>query len=128
MVVDWQQVENGIRRYLKEWWRQEFKKQKLLLGTQEGELELEFDAVSEDMHIIAEIKYMTHPEHPREMQLALDDIHKLEAVRAERKLLFLVDPLFYQVFCRKNQKDLLHWKQKGIEIVSPFELENYLEG
>jgi hypothetical protein len=128
MVIEWQQAEDGVRRYLKEWWGQEFKKQKLLLETDEGELELEFDAVSEDMHIIAEIKYTTHPEHPREMQLALDDIRKLEAVQAERKLLFLVDPLFYQVFCRKNQKDLLRWKQEDIEIVSPFELEGYLEG
>lgn len=98
------------------------------MKTNEGELELEFDAVSEDRQIIAEIKYTRHPEHTREMQTALDDIHKLEAVPAERKLLFLVDPLFYQVFCRKYQKDLLPWRQKGIEIVSPFELVSYLEG
>ena len=128
MVVEWQQAEEGIRRYLKEWWGQEFKKEKLLLKTNEGELELELDAVSEDGEIIAEIKCTKHPEHPREMQLVLDDIHRLEAVRTKRKLLFLVDPLFYQVFCRKHQKDLLRWKQKGIEIVSPFELGSYLGG
>ena len=127
MVQEWQQAEERIRRYLKEWWGQEFKKQKLLLKTHEGELVLEFDAVSEDRHIIAEIKNMKQPQNPQEMQHALEDIHKLEAVPAERKLLFLVDPLFYQVFCRKNQKDLLRWKQEGIEIVSPFELESYLK-
>lgn len=128
MAKKWQRVEEGIIQYLKDWWGQDFRRQRVVVGPDGEELELEFDAVSEDMQVFAEVKSMSRPQHAREMQLALDDIRKLQAVRASRKLLFLVDPLFYQVFCRKHQKDLISWKRQGIEIVSPFELVGYLEG
>jgi hypothetical protein len=61
------------------------------------------------------------------MKLAEDDVLRLILASAERKLLFLVDPLFYQVFCRKYRKELLLWKKEGVDIVSPFELVGYLE-
>jgi len=127
MTVEWQRIEGCIQRYLKDWWGQEFTKQKLQLKADEGSIEIELDAVSEDGKIIAEIKNMKHPEHPREMELVQDDIHRLMAIKADRKLLFLTDQLFYMAFCRKYKDKLLDWRRSGIDIMSPFELEKYLQ-
>jgi len=100
---------------------------KLDLGNGNTLEQFEFDAVSDDGKVIAEIKAFAHPEHPREMKLAEEDVLRLALANGERKLLFLIDPLFYQVFCQKNRNNLLQWRKMGIEIVSPFELTNYLE-
>ena len=134
MVKDWQKVEEAVRQYLHDLFGQEFLKrpvrltEKLELGSGNAVEQFEFDAVSDDGRVVAEIKGLAHPEHPREMELAEQDVWRLVLANSERKLLFLVDPLFYQVFCRKNRNNLLLWRKKGVEIVSPFELSNYLEG
>ncbi len=134
MAKDWQKVEETVRQYLQELFSQEFVKrtvqlkEKLDLGKGNILEQFEFDAVSDDGKVVAEIKAFAHPEHPREMKLAEEDVWRLALANGERKLLFLVDPLFYQVFCQKNRNNLLPWRKMGIEIVSPFELTNYLEG
>lgn len=133
MAEDWQKVEEAVRQYLHDLFGQQFLKrptqlmEKLELGSGNFVDHFEFDAVSDDGSVVAEIKALAHPEHPNEMQSAEEDVWRLSHAQGERKLLFLVDPLFYQVFCRKNRNNLLVWRKKGIEIVSPFELSNYLE-
>jgi hypothetical protein len=125
-VTEWQEAEEAVRKYLRDWFGQEFSKGKLTIRTRERTEEHEFDAVSEDGTIVAEVKHHTHPEHPREMQLAREDVALLYLVEARRRLLFLTDPLFYVVFCRTHMDSLLEWKKMGVEIVSPFELTKHL--
>jgi hypothetical protein len=133
LTNDWQKVEDDIRHYLKDLFNQRFSKRavqlKEVLDLGSGNVvdRFEYDAVSDDGKIVAEIKALGHPEHPKEMELAKEDVLRLILAKAEKRLLFLVDPLFYQVFCRKYRKELLLWKKEGVDIVSPFELFGYLE-
>ena len=87
----------------------------------------EFDAVSEDGKIVAEVKAYTKPYFPQEMDNALSNVSTLNNVDAGIKLFFLTDPLFYVAFCRKHKDNLVEIRKQGIEIVPPFELSNYLE-
>ena len=127
MAILGQLSEDKIRRYLQDWFAQEFSPKKLKLQTGTGIEEHEFDAVSEDGKVVAEVKALTHPEYPNEMQLAREDVALLHFANTERKLLFLTDPIFYIVFCRTHRDVMLEWKKMGIQVVSPFELNKYLE-
>lgn len=133
MAKDWQKVEEAVRQYLHDLFGQQFSKravqltQKLKLGNGSDIEEFEFDAVSDDGNVVSEIKALAHPEHPEEMRSAEADVLRLTLAKGQRKLFFLVDPLFYQVFCRKNRNNLLLWRKSGVEIVPPFELDSYLQ-
>jgi len=128
MATTGQLAEERAAHYLRDRFRQQFSKKKLAVEAEGNTRCSEFDAVSEDGKIVAEVKAYTAPYYTTEMDNTMADVYKLSHVDAEVKLLFLTDPLFYAAFCRKYKAYLVGMRQQGIEIVSPFELSNYSEG
>ena len=122
--MDWRDAEETARQYLQKWFRQDFSKKKLSVGTAETPLHREFDAVSVDGRIVAMVKDYKQPE-PQKIRNVMEDVEFLRLVRAEKKLMFLTDPIFYVAFCRAKQGDLVELRRLGIEFVSPFELTKY---
>lgn len=127
MAITWQEAEEKILSYLEDRFGQSFSKEKLPIESQGKTEQCEFDAVSGDRKIVAEVKAYTCPYYNEEMLNAYSDVLRLDSVEADKKLMFLTDPLFYMAFCRKNKDELVNWRRQGIEIVSPFELLKYLE-
>ena len=117
----WQDDERKARQYLEFIFGQKFAKSKLPVSFPHEEPKLrEFDTVSEDGTIVAQVKaYKTG--QPQEVQNAMGDAVKLYLCKAQRKFLFLTDPLFYQLVWRRNGEDLLTLRQQGVEVVSPWE-------
>ncbi len=127
MTTRGQLSEEIAQRYLQDRFDREFSKVKLPVEVRGKTEHFEFDAVSDDGKVVAEVKAYTAPYHPAEMDGAMADVYRLSQVGAEVKLLFLTDPLFYMAFCRKHKALLVGMRKQGIEILSPFELANYLE-
>jgi hypothetical protein len=85
-----------------------------------------FDAVSANQKVAAVVRaYRVGKDADlgETMQATL----RLSQAPAERKFLFMTDPLFYQVFCQRYARTMLRLRQLGIEIVPPFELGAYLD-
>jgi len=127
MATRGQLGEEIVQRYLQDRFEQQFSKRKLAVEARGKTEHFEFDAVSEDGKIVAEVKAYTAPYYAAEMDGAMADVYKLSHIDAQVKLLFLTDPLFYAAFCRKHKAQLVGMRKQGIEIVSLFELANYLE-
>ena len=132
MTTAWQRSEDAVRSYLMELYGQKFEKrnvplrQKLNLDNGEIVEKYEFDAVSTEGRVIAEVKDYRNPHYPQEMKNTEWDMKRLDMANADTKLMFFVDPLFYQVFCHKNGKNLIQWRKKGVAIIPPYELINFL--
>jgi len=127
MTTAGQVAEEIVLRYLHDRFGQMFSKEKLPIQVEGKTEQFEFDAVSEDKKVVAQVKAYRCPYYPAEMDGALFDVNKLALCDSELKLLFLTDPLFYMAFCRKYKAWLVGMRRQGIEVVSPFELSNYLE-
>lgn len=127
MATRGQVAEEIVLCYLQDRFGQMFSKEKLPIEVQGKTEQFEFDAVSEDKKIVAQVKAYRCPYYPAEMDGALADVAKLALCDSELKLLFLTDSVFYMAFCRKHKDELVGLRRQGIEIVSPFELSNYLE-
>ena len=117
----WQDDERQARRYLEFVFGQKFGKRRLPVALPGGEPKLrEFDAVSLDGSIVAQVKAYTTG-HQRELQNVTGDAVNLYLCKAQRKFLFLTDPLFYQLVWRRQGQELLTLRRQGVEFVSPWE-------
>ena len=122
-----QEDEQKAREYLEFLFGQKFRKKRLAIAYPGMKLKLkEFDAVSEDNSVISQVKaYKTG--QPEEFKNALSDALSLYLCRAQRKLLFLTDPLFYQLMWRFRGQALMDIRKQGVEIVSPWEFETFCQ-
>lgn len=127
MAPTWQEEEQKVRDYLEWMFDQPFSKKRLEVSIPGHDSRLtEFDAVSADNSIVAQVKaYRTA--QPQEIKTALIDVLLLECLDAPIKLVFFTDPLFYQVIWRTKGQELLDSCQKGIRVVSPWELIAFQE-
>ena len=123
----WQEAEQKAQQYLELRFEQKFRKARLPVAFPgQDPRPKEFDAVSEDSCVIAQVKaYKTG--QTQEMNNAVSDAISLYLCYAQRKLLFLTDPLFYQLMWRFRSEDLIAIGKQGVEIVSPWELEAFCQ-
>ena len=114
MERTWQQDEEDARRYLEELFGQPFAKKKLEVAWPDDRREIhEFDAVSQDDTVVAEVKRLRTGQQ-QQMNDAIYDAYRLALCRAERKLLFLTDRLFYELMWRMKREELWSVRRSGV--------------
>lgn len=106
-------VENYVRKQLTEKFGQPFSKKRLSIGYKANgqPTTREFDAVSEDGAIVADIKSSTGKtsggKNPSgKVAAAYKDLYFLSLVKAPRRLLILTDPNFYAILQRNSDGKL----------------------
>ncbi len=102
-------VENYVRGQLEQKFSQQFQKKKLLIGQQANGTPAyhEFDAVSADGSVICAIKSSSgrtgQGKYPSgKVAGAYKDLYFLLLVKAQRRILILTDPEFYEIFKRNS--------------------------
>ena len=116
-MATWQKMEQNVRDYLSERFGQPFAKKTLRLGPFPFGRH-QFDAVSSDELIVAEVKYVSVAQGAQ-LSSIQEDIRCLEHLEfAERKMMFLPHPGAYQAFCRRDD-EMVRLERGGIELVGP---------
>ena len=109
--IPWQKAEKRAKEYLKKKFKKNFSKQKLLIGGNEWE----FDCVSEDKTIVAQVKLRkknvksSRGKFVREVH----DCLLLEKVKAKKRIFFFVSK---KKFFEKFKRDTKGLISKKVEI------------
>lgn len=125
MTSTWQEEEKKVKTYLEWLFKQPFSKKSLEVAIPGGRIRnKEFDAVSEDGCIVAQVKAYRSAQ-PQEIRTALSDVTFLALAQAQTRLMFFTDELFYQMIWRMKGHELLEYCRMGVRLVSPWELNAF---
>ena len=114
-------MEQAVRDYLTACFKQPFHKRTLDVDFGPTKKH-QFDAVSEDGTIVAEVKHYLGGQAAQLTGIAGDLARLSKLENRERKFLFITDPVVFWLFCRANQAILMEVRRDNLEeLVPPME-------